>query len=94
MIQICSPNPCLNDGTCFSSSDSNPSLYMCLCEWIYSIGQICQTCESKYFSSDHLSDPCSPNPCLNDGTCFSSSDSNTLLIKGSLVIRVNSQIPY
>ena len=27
-------------------------------------------------SSDHLSDPCSPNPCLNDGTCFSSSDSN------------------
>ena len=27
-------------------------------------------------STDHLSDPCSPNPCLNDGTCFSSSDSN------------------
>lgn len=57
LCNACQPNPCLNNGVCYSNTYST---YTCLCPANY-YGTNCQ------FTVN--SNPCSPNPCLNGGTC-------------------------
>ena len=55
-IDDCSPNPCLNDGSCVDGINS----FTCNCTGTGFNGTICE----------NNIDDCDPNPCLNNGTCI------------------------
>jgi uncharacterized membrane protein len=55
----CSPNPCLNGGTC----TSGPNAFSCACKPGFA-GLLCQTTIIG----------CLPNPCLNSGVCSAAAD--------------------
>jgi hypothetical protein len=57
--QACSPDPCLNGGTCLEPS---PEAFVCQCPEAF-IGTFCE-------SEAPPIDPCVPNPCFNGGLCF------------------------
>ncbi|XP_072035205.1 uncharacterized protein [Amphiura filiformis] len=61
-IDACTPNPCMNSGTCFLGDQSVP--YFCLCQE----GFVGVNCEES------TNDPCIIQPCLNQGTCVRNSD--------------------
>ncbi|CAF4416809.1 unnamed protein product, partial [Adineta steineri] len=52
---VCTPNPCLNGGTCMSN---NVGGFTCQCPQGYSG----QRCEDR--------DPCFSQPCMNQGSCM------------------------
>ena len=56
-VQPCSPNPCLNSGTCVVTG---PESFKCECPVGWS-GDDCST----------VADPCDASPCENGGTCSS-----------------------
>lgn len=63
----CSPNPCINGGTCSPSGSS----YACVCAAGYK-GTNCQT----------LIDNCTPNPCQNAGICVNGINTYTCQCSG------------
>ena len=87
-IDECSPDPCLNNGTCLDRVNN----YTCTCtnEWV---GRNCSdcllecnngvssdscsmcVCESQYTgdSCDAILDPCESNPCRHEGECVANS---------------------
>ncbi|MCP3663023.1 MAG: calcium-binding EGF-like domain-containing protein [Gammaproteobacteria bacterium] len=69
-VNDCLPNPCLNGGICTDGIDS----HTCACAAGYT-GTKCEMSESSLCSLSMLGvghpdiNDCSPNPCLNGGTC-------------------------
>ena len=59
----CTPNPCLNQGTCFDDGWSRH----CTCPQGYT-GEICEI-SGEISTSEHM-DSCAIIPCLNHGTCI------------------------
>ncbi|XP_022095362.1 uncharacterized protein LOC110981781 [Acanthaster planci] len=58
-LNACSPNnPCLNDGSCYQSSQTSSS-YQCVCQFGFT-GTNCETA---------VPTACTNNPCLNQGVC-------------------------
>ena len=57
---VCSPNPCMNSGTCITLEANEP--YGCFCV----TGFIGKNCEKSANTPT-----CSSNPCMNGGTCVS-----------------------
>ncbi len=73
----CSQNPCQNGGTC---QQTNSGGFMCLCP--FGFEGICCEIRELYekklldlFSIIIGTDPCSPNPCQNNGICMASGSS-------------------
>ena len=64
MFAMCSPNPCMNGGTCIALG--NGEYFGCFC----SVGFIGTNCQTADPTISALSG-CSPNPCMNSGTCVS-----------------------
>ncbi|CAF2149828.1 unnamed protein product [Rotaria magnacalcarata] len=60
-IDLCSSQPCYNNGTCIS----NLNKFTCLCPT-----------NSKGIYCQDLIDPCESNPCLNNGQCQRESNNN------------------
>jgi hypothetical protein len=59
MIDVCTPNPCLNNGNCIRNSNIQDGMYKCECP----IGTTGIYCEEKESSCSRIS-------CLNGGTCL------------------------
>jgi hypothetical protein len=57
-IDVCSSQPCKNNGICMETQDS----FTCYCP----LGYMGRHCESKYMIE---SNPCVSSPCLNNGIC-------------------------
>ncbi|CAF3317293.1 unnamed protein product [Rotaria socialis] len=64
----CATNPCLNGGSCYATGNSA----LCLCKQGWS-GQFCSVqnvITTTIATTTATSGTCSPNPCLNGGSCL------------------------
>jgi hypothetical protein len=74
LISGCSPNPCLNSGTCVNHS--NGSFFGCFCATGY-IGLHCENTQQTITTTTMTTTSvpqCEPNLCLNGGTCVTNED--------------------
>ncbi|CAF4517491.1 unnamed protein product [Rotaria sp. Silwood2] len=72
-INHCSPNPCLNGGTCYRHGNS----YVCTCPSQYT-GLTCglvKTTTAPAITTPNTAVTCNNQPCQNGGTCFSAGNS-------------------
>ncbi|CAF0814508.1 unnamed protein product [Rotaria sordida] len=75
----CSLNPCLNGGSCFNIGNT----FVCSCKQEWS-GPTCSILNSMTTPAPTTLpnvNPCNPNPCYNEGTCFRHGNSYVCVCK-------------